>query len=201
MIVSEVEVQPNVREVKQRARLLILKVWLNHAKRKTNTTSEAAGRRRSDDCSEDFAAGAISWPRASEYPNRAPQKRRSSCTRRPRHRSRQGSSSVALRPGPDRFLAHLRALGARCGLSLGPSGRGGREDHSSDEDSVHGHSSFRLLPLIRRRYSPARVGQERTLTTALTGIPQTKPRTCLSDRPFLNWLEAQMRGTADLIER
>jgi hypothetical protein len=66
---------------------------------------------------------------------------------------------------------------------------------------VHAHSSFRLLPLIGRRYSPARVGQERTLTTALTGIPQTKPRTCLSDRPFLNWLEAQMRGTADLIER
>ena len=34
MIVSEIEVQPNVREVKQRARLLILKAWLNHAKRK-----------------------------------------------------------------------------------------------------------------------------------------------------------------------
>jgi hypothetical protein len=34
MIVSEIEVQPNVREVRQRARLLILKAWLNHAKRK-----------------------------------------------------------------------------------------------------------------------------------------------------------------------
>jgi hypothetical protein len=34
MIVSETVVQPNVREVKQRARLLILKAWLNHAKRK-----------------------------------------------------------------------------------------------------------------------------------------------------------------------
>lgn len=34
MIVSEAVVQPNVREVRQRARLLILKAWLNHAKRK-----------------------------------------------------------------------------------------------------------------------------------------------------------------------
>ncbi len=34
MIVSDVEVQPDTREIKQRARFLILKAWLNHAKRK-----------------------------------------------------------------------------------------------------------------------------------------------------------------------
>ncbi len=34
IIFSEVQVQPKEREVKQRARLLILKAWLNHAKRK-----------------------------------------------------------------------------------------------------------------------------------------------------------------------
>jgi hypothetical protein len=137
-------VQPNVRVVKQRARLPILKVWLNQAKRKTSTTNEAAGRRRSDDCSEDFAAGANFWPWASEYPNRAPQKRRSSCTRRAaasqpagvvfsRVASRVKASPLAVRlnvPGWRRWpddqttsaLPPRTDIGdGRCNVGLGPN--------------------------------------------------------------------------------